>query len=303
MKQTCCVCANNDRCQTCSARFSWTQLTLHDMTTSVLPKHITPLVLAVVRSILVAYYFAVLIVQWSAWDQDDDTTSMRYFTNQTFLYLFLTMATICAFSWSRQPWRAKLVDPAIPQWYVVLVWVVWETLLTSALFLDIVYWALLAPRDMSGATFMNINVHAIQAVLAAIDFVLNRISFQPSHIAFAIIYPTVYMIFAWIWYADRMEWIYDFVNLMRDGGTVALTYLGIAALFTVIFFLFWFLDWLKRKLFRYGLNDAHRDIVFRGGCLFEETFGDGDALQVKASVGATREESDSDSFHSANSTD
>lgn len=274
------------------------------MTTSILPNRISALALAIVRSILVAYYFCVLIVQWAAWTADDDTTSMRYFTNQTFLYLFLTMATLCAFSWSRQPWRAKLVDPPIPQWYIVLVWVVWETLLTSALFLDIVYWAILAPRDSSGATFMNINVHAIQVVLAAVDFFLNRISFQPAHVGFALIYATSYMVFSWLWYADRMEWIYGFVDFLTPApGTVALTYLGIAALFIVLFFVFWFLGWAKRKLFHYGLNDAQREIVFRNGCLFEEPHEDGDALQLKARIGATRDESESDSFRSARSDD
>jgi hypothetical protein len=93
-----------------------------------------------------------------------DRDSMRFFTHVSFLLLFVIMLTLCVLSWLRRPWlevAGRLAhEPAVPRGVIVTVWIVWEVMLNSALFLDIVYWALLADRDdVENPEFLNWMVH------------------------------------------------------------------------------------------------------------------------------------------------
>jgi hypothetical protein len=295
-------CVADARCQRCCARFEWTNLTLFDLTHSVAPQRISALHLAILRSALVAYYFAVLVVQWQAWDSRDVDDGYKYFTNWTFLLLFVVMATICAISWTRLPCLSKSVEPRVPQTCVAVVFVAWQTLFTAAVFLTIVYWVLLAPFDDTRESFLNYMVHGGQVAVAGVDFLLNRISFVPAHMSILYLYVAIYMLFAWFWYAGRTEWIYDFVDFTKEPGTVALTYIGIAALYTAVFFVIWFADWLKRKIFKFSLNDAGRVVEWRGMCLHDVT-DDVTVLEMSSgavkSTTASAREIDDESFDSA----
>jgi hypothetical protein len=154
---------------------------------------------------------------------------------------------------------------------IVTVWIVWEIMLNSALFLDVVYWALLADRDdVENPEFLNWMVHFGNFIVALIDFSINRISLVPMHFLFVYLYPLLYMIFAWIWFAARGEWIYGFVNLLVAPLQVLQSYVGVILIVGASFFVLWCLDRIKRCLCGYGINDHANDGIM--------ALADGDAL-------------------------
>jgi hypothetical protein len=239
-------------------------MNLYDLTHTVAPRCINALALAIIRTVLMLYYFAVLITLWQSWDAEGDRDSMRFFTHVSFLLLFVVMLTMCVLSWLRRPWReyfGRLVhEPAVPRGVIITVWIMWEVLINAALFLDIVYWALLADADdVENPQFINFMVHGGNFVIALIDFAINRVTIVPMHALFVYLYPVLYMVFAWIWFAARGEWIYGFVNLLREPIEVFKSYLGVIVTVGAAYLLLWILDRIKRCIFRYAINDRAND--------------------------------------------
>jgi hypothetical protein len=91
---------------------------------------------------------------------------------------------------------------------VRIFWVLCELTTSSAVFLDIVYWALLYRDDGHGIGLLNINHHGLNAVIALVDFTLTRQSWIPIHFLFEFLYVLLYCFFAWTWYAITGKWIY-----------------------------------------------------------------------------------------------
>ena len=150
---------------------------------------VSPLALACIRTLLALYHFAALIVQWRVWDVTDNRDGMRFFTNISFLLLFITLASLASLSWIRiAAERRPGLALNVPRFVVCTVWPLWELLCTSAVFLTIVYWTILHDPRIFGLDFINVNVHGINTALVLVEFALNKISFVAFHVVVVFLY-------------------------------------------------------------------------------------------------------------------
>lgn len=101
---------------------------------------------------------------------------------------------------------------------------------TSALFLDVVYWAILFDYR-ARPTFAQLAQHAFNLAFVAVDLLLTlRVDFRVPYAAFFVAYTLAYLGFAWIRFAVTEDWVYDFLDYRtKKAGIVVAYYFGILA--------------------------------------------------------------------------
>lgn len=177
-----------------------------------------PLVLLVWRVGL-----AVWVVSTLSWLAASDRLDMVFFTNVNYSVLsgalfWLACATVFAVLVAKRPHRHVL-------WTITVLGV--QVVATNALFLDVVYWALLHDTF----TFSGLVVHAINAVAVLADVALSS-----YHLRWVYLIPSAAAAllwvfgFAWPYFAASGDWVYDFLDYrMHSAGYMVGIYLGITA--------------------------------------------------------------------------
>lgn len=121
----------------------------------------------------------------------------------------------------------------------VLLWV--QVFATAALFLDVVYWALLFDSDTSPSLAV-ISQHAINFGFVLLDLFLSlRMQFKLLYGLVFVVYTIAYVVFAWIRFAITDDWVYGFLDYRRQSAAVTVAYyfgiLAWAAVATIILIL------------------------------------------------------------------
>lgn len=95
---------------------------------------------------------------------------------------------------------------------------------TAALFLDLVFWALLFDFDRT-PRLSELTQHALNLVFVLLDIVLSlRMQFGVFYSAVFIIYTIAYLIFAWIRFAITDDWVYKFLNYQKQSAGITVAY-------------------------------------------------------------------------------
>jgi len=117
------------------------------------------------------------------------------------------------------------------------------------LFLDVVYWTLLAPLEDQHnlGNYVNINTHGINFVLLSIDFILARHKYKKKEVLIVCIYGIFYLIFHSIYYLLTQIWVYPFLDWNKKLAPLFYVLLPLAAA-TVFFIQYAASKLLARKL-------------------------------------------------------
>lgn len=101
---------------------------------------------------------------------------------------------------------------------------------TAALFLDIVFWAILFDFDTS-PNFATQAQHAYNLLFVLLDIVLcARMQFKLIYGAVFIVYTIAFLSFAWIRFAITDDWVYNFLDFRNQStGTTVAYYFGVFA--------------------------------------------------------------------------
>ncbi|GAB0494343.1 hypothetical protein MMPV_005635 [Pyropia vietnamensis] len=178
-----------------------------------------------VRNVLLVWRvgLAAWVVGTLSWLAASDRLDMVFFTSVNYSALsgvlfWLACATVFAVLVAKRPHRHVL-------WTITVVGV--QVVATNALFLDVVYWALLYDTF----TFSGLVVHAINAVAVLIDVALSS-----YHLRWAYLIPSAAVAllwvfgFAWPYFAASGNWVYDFLDYRnRSAGYMVGIYLGMTA--------------------------------------------------------------------------
>eukprot|EP00177_Eucheuma_denticulatum_P008326 GFKZ01015150.1.p1 GENE.GFKZ01015150.1~~GFKZ01015150.1.p1 ORF type:complete len:276 (-),score=25.00 GFKZ01015150.1:370-1197(-) len=127
-------------------------------------------------------------------------------------------------------WLAPHTHPHRPSPLAFVVIAFFQVFATAALFLDVVYFALLfdfsEPLDFSQAT-----QHVVNLGLVLFDMLLClRMDFRLLYILFFVAYTAIYLLFAWIQFWVNGIFPYSFLDHRTRGpGVIAGTYFGILA--------------------------------------------------------------------------
>lgn len=123
----------------------------------------------------------------------------------------------------------KNTDKRSPSALASFVVIFFQTFATCALFLVVVYWALIYndPRPV----FHQIAQHALNIIFALADMLLcMRMKFKVVYVLFFVCYTFAYIAFAWIRYVALKDWTYAFLDYTKQsvGQTVGY-YVGLFA--------------------------------------------------------------------------
>ncbi|KAK1861314.1 hypothetical protein I4F81_003898 [Pyropia yezoensis] len=177
-----------------------------------------PLVLLAWRVGLAAWVVGTL-----SWLAASDRLDMVFFTNVNYSVLsgalfWLACATTFSVLVAKRPHRHVL-------WTITVLGV--QVVATNALFLDVVYWALLYDT----LTFAGLVVHAINAVAVLADVALSS-----YHLRWVYLIPSAAAAllwvfgFAWPYYAASGTWVYNFLDYRtHSAGYMVGIYLGMTA--------------------------------------------------------------------------
>jgi hypothetical protein len=102
-----------------------------------------------------------------------------------------------------------------------LLWIFFECLATSALFLDAVYWILLD----NPVTYYTISTQAVNTVLVLVELYLNRISIFASHIVFPILFGLLYLCYTAFYHYYYHDWLYYFLDWNNNDAPAIYTFL------------------------------------------------------------------------------
>lgn len=177
-----------------------------------------PLVLLVWRVGLAAWVLGTL-----SWLAASDRLDMVFFTNVNYSVLsaalfWLACATAFAVLVAKRPDQHVL-------WTITVLGV--QVVASNALFLDVVYWALLYDTF----TFAGLVVHAINAVAVLADVALSS-----YHLRWVYLIPSAAAAllwvfgFAWPYYAASGSWVYNFLDYRNhSAGYMVGIYFGMTA--------------------------------------------------------------------------
>lgn len=234
-------------------KFHWNQHNVYGLTNSSISK-IKPFYMLLWRFFMLLFILSSLIIQWIEWENSTSKYAikhMKYFTNISYLCFFISVIIIYVFSMMR--WCNMLYNN--PDWtkhygknscikksMISFVWIMWQCMAVNAVFIDIIYWTMLHNGNTS---FTNLNIHLFNSIFVIIEFVFNRITFQPANIVFLLLYAASYMLFSFIYFEETRETIYYFLDWRKS--ITALYCVVILIVYVFIFLLFCLLDRIKKK--------------------------------------------------------
>jgi len=121
---------------------------------------------------------------------------------------------------------AKRADGAGPVWTATVL--AFQVAASNALFLDVVYWALL----FDTLSFSTTVVHLLNALVVGVDIALV----SSMHLRWAYLLPSAAVAllwvfgFAWPWYAATGEWVYGFLDFREHSTAYTVgIYVGMTA--------------------------------------------------------------------------
>lgn len=112
--------------------------------------------------------------------------------------------------------------------FAFVVVLLFQVFATAALFLDLVFWALLFDFDTK-PDIATLAQHAFNLVFVLLDILLSvRMQFKLIYGVVFILYTISFLVFAWIRFAITDDWMYNFLDYQRQAaGTTVAYYLGI----------------------------------------------------------------------------
>lgn len=122
--------------------------------------------------------------------------------------------------------RKRTLFVSRPSFRASLTVIVSQVFASAALFLDVVFWALLFEGT---ADFATIVMHAINLALFAVEILLAlRMQYKLLYISFFVVFTCAYLGFSWIYFAIRDEFIYDILDVReQSAGVTVATYIGL----------------------------------------------------------------------------
>lgn len=170
--------------------------------------------------------FTIYLLSTFIYFQIEQSGSFKEFTNWSHLGLSISFAILTAVSLnflflrsSRQSTRpSKIAFIAI---------LIFQVFATAALFLDVVYWALLY-KDNPNVSFKNLTTHAINLACVLLDIFFSlRMNFKLMYWLIFFLYVVVYVIFMWIRYAIVDDFVYNIYDYRTQStGRTVLNYVG-----------------------------------------------------------------------------
>jgi len=172
-----------------------------------------------------------LVLVWSvavmSHEIDQRNFNPKYFTDWNFSFQILLYVLL----------SCQHLFTYMPFWLTAFTWVLFETVLANAVFLDIVYWALLY-RPCRVITFVDFSLHALNGILMVIDLFLNAMPFEIGHMPFALGYAMVYVLMTIGLYEDQnFDMPYGFLDPGNRGA--AGTYFGLMVALAVCYCAVW----------------------------------------------------------------
>eukprot|EP00037_Helgoeca_nana_P036503 m.11683 g.11683 ORF g.11683 m.11683 type:complete len:272 (-) comp7485_c0_seq1:96-911(-) len=195
--------------------------------------------------ILVALYSLGIIV-WNVLTAEEEHKrvkwDMRFYTAwgyTTFCALFFLLSIQHIFTYT-------------PHWISNFTWSMFHVALSTALFLDLVFWSILwaqvgGNEEMPGF-FSVLNVHAINSVLLLGEVFLGKLQMVPAQIAWVLMYTVAYILMTWIDISVTDDCVpYSFLEVGPDIAPA--WYVGMVAFLSTVYFLTYKCVQLKERLF------------------------------------------------------
>jgi len=135
-------------------------------------------------------------------------------------------------------WKSRI--NSVEEYFAIFAWILFHMEIVCAFFIDIVVWGILFPWAMvydhknhthtqrdNLINVVSISCHAINFVMMAIEFALNRVPFHFHHLSFIWLWACCYSLFQWIFFfsgavveATHSPWVYPFMNLCKKTAVV-----------------------------------------------------------------------------------
>lgn len=109
--------------------------------------------------------------------------------------------------------------------------VVYQVFATAALFLDVVYWALIYNPKDTQVTFRNLSQHGYNLGFVILDICLSmRMQFKMSYMLAFLLYTISYLVYMWVRFSVVRDFTYSFLDYRgKSPGNVVGYYLGLLA--------------------------------------------------------------------------
>ncbi|KAH6663211.1 hypothetical protein B0J14DRAFT_495113 [Halenospora varia] len=246
---------------------------------------LSPWALFACRAVISLYAFVVLlfIIGWEAGGQDgysihDVHKSFSFFTVLCYwgIAFYFAIAAIHTFSYALHGGTPLL--NRLPRPLQALHYLFWASITTYPFLVTIVYWGILysGPFTTTFGLWSNISQHGLNSAFALFELLFTRISPAPwIHLLFLIVILACYCGLAYVTYATKHYYVYNFLNPgpkvvnaaghniggVGKGAVVGYVF-GIAAAIIIIFSLVKGVAWVRKWVTEKKMG---RQGVFHGG--------------------------------------
>lgn len=199
---------------------------------------------AIFPTVFVVIYrtiFTIYLLSTYIYFQIEDSGAMIQFTNWSHLGLSISFAILTAVSLNFlfSPSSQQSTQPSRIAFIAILIF---QLFASAALFLDVIYWALLYDSETTSADFSNLTRHAFNLVCVLLDIFLSlRMNFKLMYGLIFLLYVVIYLVFLWVRFAITDEFVYSIYDYRdKSAGTTVLYYFGtvlwclVAGLITIL---------------------------------------------------------------------
>eukprot|EP01084_Bolivina_argentea_P124765 221059_1 len=171
-------------------------------------------------------FTAYCAIAWIVSNIYDFATMYSFYTvwNYTVLLFYFTSVTI--FSIATHYFENGVPTTKYFNYYRILVWALFQCECCLSLLVDLTVWCILVPASGDPKAFLNygsISMHILNVVFLLTDFFLNNIPFHFHFGAFAVLPPTIYLIFSWLYYDLSGKWDYFFMDSSQEVNAIWLS--------------------------------------------------------------------------------
>eukprot|EP00455_Lapot_gusevi_P045947 TRINITY_DN595_c0_g1_i1.p1 TRINITY_DN595_c0_g1~~TRINITY_DN595_c0_g1_i1.p1 ORF type:complete len:252 (+),score=31.25 TRINITY_DN595_c0_g1_i1:88-843(+) len=93
-----------------------------------------------------------------------------------------------------------------------IMWVLFEMFAPLALFVTLIYWSLIYPKEQQVRMWSDVHIHAVNSFVMMTELALNRLVFVPTHVIFMLTFGAYYLVWGFIVNAIWGKWAYYFLD-------------------------------------------------------------------------------------------
>ncbi|KAF9976553.1 hypothetical protein BGZ73_008308 [Actinomortierella ambigua] len=138
-------------------------------------------------------------------------------------------------------------------WFLTVAsWMLYGSVAVYHIVVPAIYWGMLFdPNNTMDPVneYVDYSHHGVDLLCMVVELVFNRMDLFPVHVLGPLFFIILYMFLAWVYFAARAEWLYGFLDWSK-GPIAAGWYLGLLAVFTLLFFLQLYLHKGRDALFK-----------------------------------------------------